>query len=64
MDHPRKISSIRNTAAQLATATSTRLFFRKASSTATARPTRPLRRFSVAYKIAGKVMAVKLAAGI
>ena len=55
--------SVKNTAAQLATATMIRLLFFSANKTATARPIAPLIILSVADSIAGNVMAVRQAAG-
>lgn len=55
--------STKNTVPQLATATMIRLFLLQASSTPTRSPLAPLILFSVAYKIAGNVIAVKQAVG-
>ena len=55
--------SVRNTAAQLATDTTIRLLRKKANASATTRPTAPLIILSVAYKMAGKVIAVRQATG-
>jgi hypothetical protein len=55
--------SVRNTATQLAAATTIRLLFFIASNTATIKPTTPLTICSVAYSRAGKVMAVRQATG-
>lgn len=57
------IRSVKNTPEHPASATTIRLLFRNARMTAIARPTAPLIMFSVVYKMAGKVMAVKQATG-
>ena len=55
--------SMSSTEAQLATATTIRLFFQRDRATATIRPTAPLIVCSVADKMAGKVMAARQAGG-
>ena len=55
--------SVRNTAAELAVATTIRLLFFRERRMPTARPMAPLTMFSVAYKMAGKVIAARQAVG-